>query len=295
MENNSLNLSFEENILKLPLSHSLWNTLGKSKGRINNCYTCDILPLDKKDCYSWYKSQPSENDFENIDNLVLVCEVCKDDMLKKAKYADFYKKRYCQKKKIVDEYTHLDKIDDWDVKFGAEKSAICEICNNTVLYKNKSSYGYSKNQDENNDSLKLQCRKCFLEELKAPSLELSNDNLELSNNDLDLLKNEQYIPENIENINDIDECIFKTPRRFYLWKLFSEEKKEKICPICNQKLNRRDSFTWYYKLPKEGGSQDLNNFTLVCCDCSFKLYDKKKGIEAYKKYLLKKNKEKNNL
>ena len=63
----------------------------------------------------------------------------------------------------------------------------------------------------------------------------------------------------------------------------------------NIKLKKKYSFTWYYKLPKEGGNQDINNFTLVCYDCNCKLYDKKKGIEAYKKYLIKKNKEKNDL
>ncbi len=291
MENNSLNLSFEENILKLPLSHSLWNILGKSKGRINNCYTCDILPLDKKDCYSWYKSEPAENDYENIDNIVLVCKSCKDDMLKKKKYADFYKKKYCKKKKIVDEYSHLDEIDHWDIKFGTceagEKSAICEICNTTILYKNKSSYGFIKNEGENNDSLKLQCRKCFLEELKCSS------NNDLTDNDSS--EYDEYIPQNINNINDIDECSDKMPGRFYLWKFFMKEKRKMYCLICNEKLNKKYSYVWYNKLPKEGGNQDLNNFNLVCEKCQYKLSTKKKGIESYKKYLLKKNKEKNNL
>jgi hypothetical protein len=284
MENHN-EIPFEENISKLPpLSVSLWNTLGKSKGRIKNCYTCDIIPLDKKDCYTWYKNIPSENIFDDIDNLVLVCECCKNDMLKKKKYADFYKKRYCKKKKIEDEYSYLDEIDNWDVKFGTEKSTICEICNTTVLYKNKSNYTYIKY--ENEDLLKIQCINCFLEKIREPD---PNELIFQEEYNLMLSKNKEYIPSNIVNINDIDECIYKTPSRFYLWELFTQEKRKKICPICDKKLSRRYSFSWYYKLPKEGGSQDLNNFTLVCIDCNDHLYTKKKGIESYKKYVSNKN------
>ncbi len=276
MENHN-EIPFEENISKLPpLSVSLWNTLGKSKGRIKNCYTCDIIPLDKKDCYTWYKNIPSENNFDDIDNLVLVCECCKNDMLKKKKYADFYKKRYCKKKKIEDEYSYLDEIDNWDVKFGTEKSTICEICNTTVLYKNKSNYTYIKY--ENEDLLKIQCYSCFLEKIKEPN-----------HNDLIPSEYDEYIPNNILDINDIEECTDKMPGRFYLWKLFTQEKRKKECKICIKKLIKKYSYVWYYKLPKEGGSQDLYNFTLVCDKCQYKLYIKKKGVESYKKYVSTKN------
>lgn len=152
-------------------------------------------------------------------------------MLKKKKYADFYKKKYCKKKKIVDEYTYLDEIDNWDIKFGAEKSAICEICNNTVLYKNKSSYGYTSDESGCSNSLKLECRKCFLEELKSSSNNNSSKN--------DSSEYDEYIPENIENIN---ECSDKMPGRFYLWKLFIKEKRKMNCLICNEKLNKKYSY-----------------------------------------------------
>ena len=58
---------------------------------------------------------------------------------------------------------------------------------------------------------------------------------------------------------------------------------------------RKYSYVWYNKLPKEGGSQNVDNFNLVCEKCQYKLSKKNKGIEAYKIYLLKKNKEKNEL
>jgi hypothetical protein len=159
-------------------------------------------------------------------------------------------------------------IDIWKATFGEQLSAICEFCNEKIVYKNKSHYNFRK-KDEN-PRLLLQCCEC--DELfgKKKKHVIST-------------KDEDNILQPIINIHNIDECSYKLPKRVYCWKKLHKRNQDSKCAICDILLTKKSCLAWYKKLPSEGGQQNFDNFSLVCDPCQYNMYKKKKGIESYKK------------
>jgi hypothetical protein len=160
-------------------------------------------------------------------------------------------------------------FDIWKATFGYELSAICEFCNEKVIYKNKSHYNFAKKNE--NPRLLLQCSDC--DELfgkKKKKYTVST-------------KDEDNIIQPIIDPKNINECINKLPKRVYLWKKFHKRNKDTCCALCDILLAKFTCFSWYKKLPSEGGFQIIDNFTLVCGDCRMNMRKKKKGLESYKK------------
>jgi hypothetical protein len=163
-------------------------------------------------------------------------------------------------------------FDVWKATFGYELSAICEFCNEKILYKNKSHYRFVKKNE--NPRLLLQCPICSNEQFSGNKIKKKYT---VST------KDEDNIIQPIMDPTNIDECINKLPKRLYLWKKFHKRNKDTCCALCDTLLEKFTCFSWYKKLPSEGGFQIMDNFTLVCGDCRINMTKKKKGLESYKK------------
>lgn len=157
------------------------------------------------------------------------------------------------------------------LKFGDNNECLCENCNEKILYKNKSNYLFF----EDNNNYYISCYECFFGKI--------NIYHKIPNN------HKTYIPSNIININSITECNEKMPSRFYMWKILHKKDKILHCPICYIELIKKNAYTWYIQLPKEGGNQNISNFNLVCENCQLNLLNREKGIISFNRKYLKNN------
>lgn len=153
--------------------------------------------------------------------------------------------------------------DFWIEKYGSDtKSAICEICHETTVYKETSHFGFV--QKSNN--LLLQCEGCFIKRINRLKRSIPNKN------------EEPYSQKTIEDPYDLHECIEKMPGRFFLWDHLFLTKGCVHCSLCNIELERLRSFIWYKQLPHEGGIYEFENFTSVCEDCLRFLQKRERGV-----------------
>ncbi len=153
--------------------------------------------------------------------------------------------------------------DYWKEKFGDKKIAFCEICNEKKIIKNKSFYGFSKNSGE--DIIRLECFQCFDKDMNSENSEEYDDKK----------RNKPFV-----DINNIYECASKVPFPYRTRDYIYGNKKKGKCAICECELRLRKDpcISWYKKLPIEGGDLSMDNFDLVCEDCSYDAIKHKKGI-----------------
>jgi len=155
----------------------------------------------------------------------------------------------------------------WKDKFGDTKIVICELCCKTKVHKRKSFYSFREYIEGDIKHIKLECKKCFIKMMEKYKYNQEDD------------EKERFKP--FLDINDMGECIDKMPKRFDLWNYKNNKKTSCLCKTCNKKIRKMTCFTWYIKLPLEGGSQEMDNFDLVCEDCQTFMICNKKSISSF--------------
>ncbi len=171
---------------------------------------------------------------------------------------------------------HEGEIDFWKEKFGDNKKIFCEICLKTKLIKNKSSYGFSV--DNENNEIKLECNSCFVKDME---MEIDTEN-----------NNEQELQNSFHYEDNINKYLMKVP---YPYKtrdfIYGNTKKIGKCGLCDCKMKiRKDpGFSWYKKLPteEEEGDFTMEIFDLVCEECFEYIRIQKKGIYQLREELKK--------